>query len=273
MRVKNNPLLVYGVLIFFSLIIFIPFVWGVLSSFKTKDELSAIPATILPETFAWENYRHVVSTGFFFRDNFNSFIIASVSTALTILICSLAGYGLTKFRFKGQNAIFIIFLGTMMIPVQTTMIPVFILTSRMGMLNTYRGIILPLLANAYGIFLMRQFMLTIPDALIEASRIDGCPEFKIFFRIAVPLAKPAIGTLSILTFLGGWNSFLWPLILLSKSEMSTVQIGLRRFQGEYSSQGNYIMAAAILAVIPVAIVFVLFQRYIVEGISTSGLKE
>jgi ABC-type glycerol-3-phosphate transport system permease component len=273
MRAKNNPLLVYGVLIVFSLVIFMPFAWGVLSSFKTKDELSAIPATILPKTFAWENYRHVISTGFFLRDNLNSFIITSVSTVLTILICSLAGYGLTKFKFKGQNIIFIVFLGTMMIPIQTTMIPVFILTSRLGMLNTYRGIILPMLANAYGIFLMRQFMLTIPDALIEASRIDGCREFRIFYKIAVPLAKPAIGTLSILTFLEGWNSFLWPLILLSKSEMSTVQVGLRRFQGEYSSQGNYVMAAAVLAIIPVAVVFILFQRYIIEGISTSGLKE
>jgi ABC-type glycerol-3-phosphate transport system permease component len=264
---------VYGFLILFSLMIFVPFLWGVLASLKTFEELFAIPPTVIPKIFAWDNYYQVISSGFFVRDNLNSFYISALTTFLTIAICSLAGYALTKFRFKGRNAIFLIFLGTMMIPEQVTMIPVFVLTSRLGMLNTFRGIILPMAANAYGIFLMRQFMLTIPDALMEASRIDGCSEFRIFYRIALPLAKPVIGTLSILTFLGSWNAFLWPLILLSKSEMSTVQTGLRRFQGEYATRWNLVLAAAILAVIPVTVIFALFQKYIVEGISTTGLKE
>lgn len=265
--------ILYALLFCISLVIFIPFIWGILSSFKSVGELFATPPTILPKQFAWENYVKVFSTGYFVRDNINSLIISVSTTILTVVICSLTGYALAKFCFKGRDAIFLIFLGTMMIPVQVTMIPVFTLTAKAGLLNTFLGVILPMVANAYGVFLMRQFMMTIPNELTEAARIDGCTEFGNFLRVAVPLAKPAIGTLSILTFLESWNQFLWPLIMLSSSEMSTVQVGLRRFQGEYGTQWNYVMAAAVLAIIPVAIVFLLFQKYIIEGISTTGLKD
>jgi ABC-type glycerol-3-phosphate transport system permease component len=273
MPAKISRVLIYLILIVFSLITFTPFVWGILASLKTIQDLFRIPSSFLPEKITLENYYTVLSSGYFLRDNVNSLIIAVSTTTLTLIICSLTGYALSKFQFKGRNAIFLGFLGTMMIPVQVTMIPVFILTSRLKMLNTFPGIIFPMAANAYGVFLMRQFILTIPDTLIEASRIDGCPEFKIYYQIAIPLAKPAIGTLGILTFLGSWNEFLWPLILFSKNEMSTVQIGLRRFQGEYGTDWNFILAAAVLAIIPVTVVFLLFQRYIIDGISTTGLKE
>lgn len=263
----------YTTLIIVSLIMILPFIWGILSSFKSSEELFSIPPTLFPKELILDNYRQVVTTGFFLRDNMNSLIIAVFTTVGTVLLCSITGYTLAKFKFRGRDQIFLLFLGTMMIPVQVTMIPVFILTTKLGLINTHMGIILPLIANAYGVFLMRQFMMTLPNEMIEAARIDGCHEFKIFAKIAMPLAKPAVGTLTILTFMDSWNQFLWPLILLNSSEMATVQLGLRRFQSEYSAKYNLIMAAAVLAIIPIAIVFVLFQEYIVEGISMGGVKE
>lgn len=263
----------YTTLIIVSLIMILPFIWGILSSFKSSEELFSIPPTLFPKELILDNYRQVVTTGFFLRDNMNSLIIAVFTTVGTVLLCSITGYTLAKFKFRGRDQIFLLFLGTMMIPVQVTMIPVFILTTKLGLINTHMGIILPMIANAYGVFLMRQFMMTLPNEMIEAARIDGCHEFKIFAKIAMPLAKPAVGTLTILTFMDSWNQFLWPLILLNSSEMATVQLGLRRFQSEYSAKYNLIMAAAVLAIIPIAIVFVLFQEYIVEGISMGGVKE
>lgn len=264
--------ILYFILISFSLMMFIPLLWGVLSSFKTVRELFAMPPTVFPETFAWENYLQVIVGGNFLRDNYNSLVVAVLVTFLTVLICSLAGHALAKYQFRGRDVIFYLFLGTMMIPVQVTMIPVFLISSRLDLIDTYLGVVFPQVASAFGVFLMRQFIMTVPDELIEAARIDGCPEIKIFTNITVPLSKIAIGSLSILTFLGSWNQFLWPLILIRSQEMATVQLAMRRFQGEYTTEWNLLMAAAVLAIVPVAIVYICFQRFIVEGISMSGIK-
>lgn len=262
----------YLVLSLAAATIFIPFIWGVLSSFKTANELSLIPPTLFPKQLAWENYTQVLSGSDFLRNYWNSFVITVGTTAGTLLVCSFTGYALAKFEFKGKTAIFLIFLGTMMLPAQLTMIPVFILTTNLGLINTHLGVILPGIAIAYGVFLMRQFMMTIPNEVLEAARIDGCGELRMMFRIVMPLSSPILATLTILTVLSSWNQFLMPLILLNSPEMATVQLAMSNYQNDFGQQLNLLMAASVLAVIPVAIVFLFCQKYIVAGISMGSVK-
>lgn len=262
----------YLVLSLAAATIFIPFIWGVLSSFKTANELSLIPPTLFPKQLAWENYTQVLSGSDFLRNYWNSFVITVGTTAGTLLVCSFTGYALAKFEFKGKTAIFLIFLGTMMLPAQLTMIPVFILTTNLGLINTHLGVILPGIASAYGVFLMRQFMMNIPNEVLEAARIDGCGELRMMFRIVMPLSSPILATLTILTVLSSWNQFLMPLILLNSPEMATVQLAMSNYQNDFGQQLNLLMAASVLAVIPVAIVFLFCQKYIVAGISMGSVK-
>lgn len=262
----------YLVLSLAAATIFIPFIWGVLSSFKTANELSLIPPTLFPKQLAWENYAQVLSGSDFLRNYWNSFVITVGTTAGTLLVCSFTGYALAKFEFKGKTAIFLIFLGTMMLPAQLTMIPVFILTTNLGLINTHLGVILPGIASVYGVFLMRQFMMTIPNEVLEAARIDGCGELRMMFRIVMPLSSPILATLTILTVLSSWNQFLMPLILLNSPEMATVQLAMSNYQNDFGQQLNLLMAASVLAVIPVAIVFLFCQKYIVAGISMGSVK-
>lgn len=262
----------YLILILAAATIFVPFVWGVLSSFKSMNELAAIPPTLFPQTFQWDNYLQVIVNGSFFRNYWNSFVITVGTTVGTLIVCSFTGYALAKFEFKGKNVIFLLFLGTMMLPVQLTMIPVFILTTKLQLINTFLGVILPATASAYGVFLMRQFMMTIPNEILEAARMDGCSELRLLLRIAMPLSKPILATLTILTVLSSWNQFLLPLILLNSPDMATVQLAMCNYQNDFGRQLNLLMAASVLSIIPVAIVFAFCQKHIVAGISIGGVK-
>ncbi len=262
----------YLVLILAAAIIFIPFIWGILSSFKSMNELSSIPPTLFPKEMHWENYTTVIVEGSFFRNYYNSFVITLGTTLGTLFICSFTGYALAKFEFRGRSAIFLILLGTMMIPSQLTMIPTFILNTRLGLIDNYLGVILPAMANAYGVFLMRQFMLTVPNEALEAARIDGCSELKLLLRIALPLSTPILATLTILTVLSSWNQFLLPLIMLNSPKMATVQLAMRNYQNDYGQKIHLVMAASVLSIIPVGIVFAFCQKYIVAGISVGSVK-
>ncbi|MGM0778071.1 MAG: carbohydrate ABC transporter permease [Bacillota bacterium] len=267
---KRIPL--YAFLILGSIGMLVPFVWMISSALKPNNEIFTSPPTFLPKDANWGNFITAWNSGDFTQYFINTSIISVLTTVITLFICSLAGYTFAKFNFMGKKLLFLLFLGTMMIPMQVIMIPIFLMMSKIGLLNSYWSVILPLVANAYGVFLMRRFMSTIPTELMEAARIDGCSEFRIFWQIILPLTKPALVTLGILTFLGAWNEFLWPLIMLDSPDMMTLQVALTQFQGQYEVKWNLLMAASALSMIPIALIFIVFQRYLVEGIASSGVK-
>ncbi|MDZ5471465.1 carbohydrate ABC transporter permease [Bacillus sp. 31A1R] len=250
----------------------LPFAWMFFSAIKPNSEIFTSPPTLLPSNPNWGNFIDAWTSGDYTQYFINTAVISVLTTIITLFICSLAGYTFAKYEFFGKKTLFLFFLGTMMIPMQVIMIPIFLMMAKLGLLNSYWSVILPLAANAYGVFLMRQFMSTIPTELMEAARIDGCSDFRIFWQIVLPLTKPALVTLGILTFLGAWNEFLWPLIMLDSPDMMTLQVALTQFQGQYEVKWNLLMAASALSMIPIALIFIVFQRFLVEGIATSGVK-
>ena len=264
--------LTYLALIAMAVFMLFPFIWMVSTAVKPFGEIYTWPPRLIPHRWAFNNFPEAWKVAPFSRFFVNSFVVATVSTIMAVVLNSLSGYALAKYNFPGRNVLFFIVLSTLMIPFQVTMVPVFMTLSNMGLLNSYWGLILPGTASAFGIFMMRQFLHTIPDELIDAARIDGSGEFGIYWRIILPLTKPALAVLAIFTFMWRWNDFLWPLIVLDSEEMFTVQLGLSRFQGEYYVEWNYLMAMTLVSLIPMLVVFLLFQRYFVKGIAMTGMK-
>lgn len=253
-------------------IMILPFVWMLSSSFKTLEQVSEIPIRWIPQQFHWENYAEVFRVIPMAKFLGNSLFVAVVSTSATLMVCSLAAYAFARMEFRGRDALFFSYLATMMVPGQVTMIPNFILMKYLGWIDSYYALIIPGIFSAFGVFMMRQFFLTIPKELEEAAIIDGCGRFRTFWSIILPLAKPAFVTLGIFTFLQEWNSFLWPLIVINKVDMQTVQVGLRTFQGEFGTQWNLLMAGSVIAEIPIIALYIFAQKYIIAGIATSGIK-
>ena len=250
-----------------------PFLWMVLGSIKTPDELVRTPPTWLPANPTLGNYRRLFDELDFPRYFLNSTIIAGVTTLSNLLFCSMVGYGLAKLHFAGRDKLFALILGTMMVPGGVTLVPLFVLISKLNLVNTLAGVILPGTVSAFGVFLMRQFILGIPDDLLDAARIDGASEFRTFWQIVLPLVTPALATLGILTFLGSWNDFLWPLIVLTDDAKYNLPVALATFAiGQHSSDNGMLMAGSLVIIIPVLVVFVALQRYFTQGIAMTGLK-
>ncbi|MFG6113680.1 carbohydrate ABC transporter permease [Halobacillus sp. MO56] len=270
-RSKTEKTLVIFLLIAGGILVSIPFLWMISSSFKPESEVLAIPPTIIPDNPTIENYINLF-TSMNFAVYLRNTIIIVLFSFLGLLFNAMAGYGFAKYHFKGREKIFYLVLATMMIPGQVTMIPVYLILNAMGLTNTMAGIILPGLAVAFSIFLFRQFMTTIPDDLLEAARLDGAGEFYIFFRLIIPIAKPIFAVQGILTFIAGWNSFLWPLIIANDESLYTLSVGLSLLQGQYANNFALQMAGAAFMVIPIIIIFSFFQKYIVEGFTMSGIK-
>ena len=252
----------------------IPFIWMLSTSFKPESEI--LRRNILPEAPTLSNYTEVITETELPLWYKNSFIVAVICTVSVAFFDSLAGFVFAKYQFPGKRPIFIAFLASLMVPTEMLLIPWFIMSSNPPIgatwVDTYWGIAFPGVITAAGIFLMRQFMQGVPDELLDAGRIDGVSEFGLFWRIAVPLSLPAIGALCIFNFLGNWNAFIWPLIATSRSEMFTLPVGIQQFSSEADTPWNLIMTGASLSVIPLMIVVVIFQRYIIEGIALTGLK-
>jgi multiple sugar transport system permease protein len=225
-----------------------------------------------PQVPTFDNFRQVLTTTQFPRWFLNSFVIAAVTTGSVAFFDSLTGYTLAKLRFPGRQVIFIVILSTLMIPTEMLVIPWYTMSVRLGWIDTYWGIMFPGLTSAFGVFLMRQFMTGVPDELLDAARIDGLSEFGLFARIALPLVRPALAALCIFTFLGNWNAFIWPLIVIQTPAMRTLPVGIALFSGEAGSAWHLIMAASSLAVLPVLAVFVILQRQIIEGVVLTGLR-
>ncbi|EAG5179730.1 carbohydrate ABC transporter permease [Listeria monocytogenes] len=249
----------------------LPFIWMVLSSLKTDAEILKIPPTIWPETFTLDNFTKLFTEMDFAIYLKNTLIIVFFSF-FGLFLNAMAGYGFAKFKFKGKNKLFYLVLATMMIPGQVTMIPVYLLLNAAGLTNTMIGIVLPGLVGAFGIFLFRQFMSTISDDLLEAARLDGASEFYIFWRIVIPISRPVLAVQGILTFIAGWNSFLWPLIIANDEKFYTLSVGLQLLKGQYGSNYALQMAGATFMVIPIILIFMTFQKYILKGFNVSGMK-
>lgn len=274
MRRRDMSGLALNMLLYAGFVVMaIPFVWMILSSFKTSAELRQWPPTWIPEDGTTENYRELFDRLDFPRYFLNSIISALAVTAGNLLFCSMIGYALAKLEFPGKKALLAIMLATMMIPAFVTFMPLFVFVSNMNLTNTRAGLILPFLAGAFGAFLMRQYMLGLPDELLDAARVDGAGELRIFFRIVMPLCGPALATLGVLTFLTNWNSFLWPLVVATGEDMYTLPVALALFStGQQRSNVALQMAGAVVVVLPVVVLFFAMQRYVIRGIATSGLK-
>ncbi|MGG6312842.1 carbohydrate ABC transporter permease [Paenibacillus macerans] len=254
-----------------GLLMLLPFVWMVLSSFKPESEVAQIPPTLWPQQFTLDNFRELFENmqfGIYLR---NTLIIVLFSF-LGLFLNALAGFAFAKYKFKGRDGLFYLVLATMMIPGQVTMIPVYLILNVMGLTNTMIGIVLPGLVGAFGIFLFRQFMTTIPDELLEATRLDGAGEFRIFLQIALPISKSILAVQGILTFIGGWNSFLWPLIIANDEKLYTLSVGLQLLKGQYGGDYALQMAGSAFMVVPIIIIFIIFQKHIIENYSISGMK-
>jgi multiple sugar transport system permease protein len=257
-----------------GVLMIVPFIWMLSTSLKPYAQVFAYPPEWIPQPILWSNYVQTVTTIQFGTFYENSLKISALVTLGQLFTCSLAGYTFARLRFPGRNAIFLGYIGTLMIPGQVTMIPVFIVMRTVGLLNTQAAVILPFLASPFGTFLFRQFYLTMPVELEDAAKIDGCSYFGIYRRIFLPLSKPALATVGVFTFLGSWNDFLWPLIMLQDKALMTITVGLAEFRNEMygTAQWQLMMAGAMISVLPILIVFVLAQRLFVQGIALTGIK-
>ena len=250
-----------------------PFLWMALSSVKSEGEIRRVPPTWWPEAPTLDNFRDLFARLDFPQFFSNSTLVAVVVTLGNLVFCSMLGYVLAKSDFAGKKLLFRVVLGTLMIPGMVTLVPLFVLVANMGMVNTYWGLILPFLAAPFGVFLMRQFFQSIPDELIDAARVDGASEARIFAQIVMPLAKPALATLAILTFLGSWNNFLWPLVVATTEDKYTLPVALALYStGQNQTDYGLLLAGAVVVVVPVLIVFLLLQRYFVQGVAMTGIK-
>jgi multiple sugar transport system permease protein len=264
----------YLILIPASLVAVMPFLWMVLGSFKTGREIRQVPPTFFPQNFTLENYQTIFADedlplGLFYR---NSAIIALANVAQVLFTSSLFGYIFAKFEFPGKRPLFWFILATMMMPFQIRMIPGYLMLARLGLLNNLLGMIIPSAIDAFGIFLFRQFAKSIPNELLDAARVDGASEFRIFLTIALPQLGPALATFGMLTFMFNWNAYLWPLIVLTEQNARTLPIILTWYSNQHSNQLQLTMAASVLVIAPVLLVFLLTQRWIVKGITLTGIK-
>lgn len=264
----------YTILILIALIVLLPLVWMLSTSFKPKSQWFAKDVEWIPRTFTLENYEKIFNnrTTPIGRWFLNSIILGVITTGLTLIVDSLAAYAYARLRFPGRNTIFALLLATLFLPGVMFLVPNFITVFRLGMLNTFPGVFLPALAGVFGVFFMRQFFETIPKELEEAAQIDGANTFQTFWQVVLPLARPALATLAVITFLASWNDFLWPLLILQDRALQTLPPGLRTLQGAYTSEYGQMMAGAAIAAVPVLIVYIFAQRYIVESVATTGLK-
>jgi alpha-1,4-digalacturonate transport system permease protein len=271
-RPTTGQALTYAGLIALAALFLGPVLWAVLSSFKDRTELAARPPALLPQTFDFSNYTEALSRfdfGVYVR---NSTIVTVGATVLTLVINTMAAYALAKYNFRGRNVLFLITLGTIMIPLQIIFVPLQQVAADLGMTNSLLGMIIPPAATPTGVFLLRQYMLSIPDDLIEAARIDGAGELRIFLRIIVPLCRAPLAVVTIFSVIWRWNDFLWPLIIAQSQDLYTLPVALAQFNSQEVVPFNYILAMSVVSMIPVVIIFLVLQRHIVKGIAQTGFR-
>jgi len=269
---RSSRIALYAFVTFFGIIMILPFYYMIVTSFKRLEDVSSIPISLTITNPTLKPYLDLLEGLAYGKFMFNSFIVAAMTTLGTLFFCSLAGYAFAKHEFRYKNVLFIFLLSTMLIPGSVLLVPGFLLMRDFGWLNTFLPLIMPGMTGAFGIFLARQFINEIPGDFIDAARIDGASDFRIYLQIILPLSKPLLATLAILTFLYNWNNFISPLIYIFDESKFTLPLGLSLLQGRYTNTENVQMAGATLAIIPVLILFFLFQKQIVRSLSSSGLK-
>jgi len=263
----------YILLVLGACVIFFPVFWMALTSLKTAPEIQLVPPTFFPKDI-WNtaNYREVCRRVPFVNFLLNSFFVASVSSISSVFVSSLAGYGYAKFNFPGKNFFFFATIGVLMVPFQSIVVPLYLQVNRMGLVNTYLGVMIPFFVSGFGVFLMREAIEIVPDSYIDAAKIDGCSNIGIFMQIILPSVKPTLVTLAIIKFMWTWNELLWPLVVISRQSKYVVTLGLSSFTTQQFREYHLLTAAAVLSVIPTIALFLLFQKWIVRGITMSGLK-
>lgn len=271
----KKKFIMYFMLIIIGLIFIFPFIWMVLSSLKLNKDVLALPIKFLPPIWNFKSYYNVfTSQGYDFPRYFlNSFIVVIFATLICVFLSTTAGYGFAKYKFRGNNFLFLLILATIMIPFQAIIIPLFLLIKKMGLGNSLLGLILPESLTAFGIFLMRQFMNSIPNEVIESARVDGASEFRIFFSIIIPMSRLAIIALTIFHVQWVWNLLIWPLIVITSPEMRTVPLGVALFSGVYFTPYPEQLAAGVSAIAPILLLYIFLSRYFQIGINITGLKE
>lgn len=271
-RTRPKPLdwLVFVLLLVGALAMCGPFIWMISASLKPGPEVFRYPPTLFTDAPQFENYLRIFSAIPFGQAIANSLIVSAAVVVAQLIVCSLAAYAFACLRFRGQDILFLIYLAGLMVPVQVTLIPNFILIRTLGWVDTYQGLILPFAFSSFGTFLLRQYFKTIPRELIEAARIDGANHFQIYAGIVMPLAKPALGALAIFTFVAQWNNFLWPLITTTKPSMRVLTVTLSTLQGQYNTDWPLLMTGSVLAIVPVLVVFMLGNRAFISGLTAGG---
>jgi ABC-type glycerol-3-phosphate transport system permease component len=265
--------LIYAILLFMVLITMLPLVWMILTSLKTPADIFAYPPNLLPREVAFSNYVNAWTMAPWAVYFYNTILYTACTVVGVVLTSIMSGFAFAKLQFRGRNALFLLYIGTMMIPAQVTIIPIFMILSKLHWVNTYQGLIVPGLTSAFGCFLMRQFLSKMPNELIESALIDGANYGRVLISILSPLLKPATATLAVFTFMGTWNNFFWPLVVTNDQSLRTVQIGLSAFQGQYGNiEWGSMMAAATLVSAPMLVLFFFAQNYFVEGITMTGIK-
>ncbi len=267
-----RQLILYLIVYAGALTMIAPFLWMVSTSLKALPEVFVWPPRWLPDPPLWDNYRKVFTLVPFARYLANTAFVSACRVAGVLITSAMAGYAFARLNFRGRNALFLLYLGTMMVPGQVTMIPNFIMMRILHWLDTYYALIIPQMFSAFGAFLMRQYFISLPPALEEAAVIDGCNRWDVFRRIALPLAHPALATLGIFTLLGAWNDFMWPLIMTNSPSLRMISVGLSSFQDRYLTNWPLLMAGAVVALLPVLVAYLFAQRSFVEGIAMSGIK-
>ena len=273
MKTKVTNVLFYLLLCLGAAIVTLPLIYAISTSLKLNHQVFAVPMKWLPDPIVWENYVIPFQQRPIARYFLNSVVVSTSITALNLITCSMAGYSFAKFEYIGRDTLFFAVLATLMVPIQVIVIPLYILVQAAGWLNTYAGLIIPSATSAFGIFLMRQYFQTIPKELMEAARIDGCGELRIFWTIVMPLVKPALSALTIFVFMHNWNNFLWPLLVVTRDHMMTLPLGIASFESTYSTNYPQLMAVSMAATLPVFLVFVVLQRQFIQGMALSGIKQ
>ncbi|WP_129723975.1 carbohydrate ABC transporter permease [Xylanivirga thermophila] len=271
-KIPLSKILIHVILILGSIIMIIPFFWMISTSLKTFPETMKVPPVVFPKVPQFENYRAVIDTVPFLTYYRNTIIVTVVRTLGQLFFCSLAAFAFAKLKFKGRDFLFFGFLSVLMVPTQMILIPNYIIMKTLRWLDTLAAVIAPGMFSAFGVFLMRQFFMTLPDELIESGKIDGCNYFGIYWKLLLPLTKPALTALAVFTIMYSWNDFLWPLIATTSDEARVLSIGIALLQGQYSTAYHHIMAGSVMATIPILIIFIFAQRYFIEGIALTGMK-
>jgi ABC-type glycerol-3-phosphate transport system permease component len=270
-RARLHDLGVYLFLVAGALTVLMPYVWMISASLKPESDIFQASLNLIPSRIRWENYAEAWGTYPIGRWLFNTFLVATIETISTVITAVLAGFAFARLRFWGRDQLFYLYLAAMMVPIQVTLIPSFIIVRQLGLLNTYQGIAVIHLVQFFGVFLMRQFLLNIPSEIEDAARIDGCSWFRVLWQIVLPISMPAVAALSILAFTAGWNDFLWPLVVINKPDIMTIVVGLASIRSESTPWGQ-LMAATTISAVPLTVVYVLFQRWFTQGVVMSGIK-